>query len=102
MAARYVLSRDAAQDLFDIWRYIKDHNSVHVAEEVELEIRRVIAFLAGSPHAGHVRKDLTDKQVRFFPVHSYLIVYRADTQPLQVASIIHGARDVPQMLKDGR
>ena len=59
MTARYVLTKDAARDLVDIWRYIKDQNSTRVADEVELEIRRVIAFLAGSPNAGHVRKDLT-------------------------------------------
>jgi plasmid stabilization system protein ParE len=99
MTARYVLTQDAAQDLVDIWRYIKDQNSVRVADEVELEIRRVMGFLAGSPNAGHVRKDLTEKEVRFFPVHSYLIIYRAETRPLQVASIIHGGRDVAQSLR---
>jgi len=38
--------------------------------------------------------------VKFFSVFSYLIVYRPDTNPLQVVSILHGRRDVEQILKD--
>jgi plasmid stabilization system protein ParE len=48
---------------------------------------------------GHYR-NLTDQAVKFFPVYSYLIVYRPDTRPLQVVSILHGRRDVEQILKD--
>lgn len=35
----------------------------------------------------------------FFPVYSYLIVYRPNTKPLQVVSILHGRRDVEQILR---
>ena len=35
----------------------------------------------------------------FFPVYSYLIVYRPRTEPLQVAAILHGRRDVERILK---
>jgi plasmid stabilization system protein ParE len=56
-------------------------------------------FLAGTPAAGHRRKDLTDENVRFFPVYSYLIVYRPEMKPLQIVSILHGRRDVEQILK---
>jgi hypothetical protein len=38
--------------------------------------------------------------VKFFPVYSYLIVYRPDTKPLQVAAILQGRRDVAQVLRD--
>ena len=58
-----------------------------------------MAFLAGRPGAGHRRKDLTDEDVKFFPVYSYLIVYRPETTPLQIASILHGRRDLEQILK---
>lgn len=71
-----------------------------MADRVESVIRERIVFLAGNPGAGHWRKNLTDEAVKFFPVYSYLIVYRADTKPLQVVSILHGRRDVEQILKD--
>jgi hypothetical protein len=47
---------------------------------------------------GHRRPDVTDRKVRFWPVGSYLVVYRADSTPLQIAAILHGARDVPTVL----
>jgi toxin ParE1/3/4 len=99
MSVRYVLARHAALDLVDIWRYIKEQTGVAVADRVESAIRERIVFLAGTPSAGHHRKDLTDQDVKFFPVYSYLIVYRPHTKPLQIASILHGRRDVEQVLK---
>jgi toxin ParE1/3/4 len=98
MNGRYVLAPEAALDLIQIWRHIKRESSLAVADRIESVIRDKIAFLAGSPGAGHSRKNLTDQPVKFFPVYSYLIVYRPDTKPLQVVSILHGRRDVEQLL----
>ena len=100
MRARYVLAPEAAVDLVQIWRYIRKQSSVVMADRVESVIRDRIVFLAENPGAGHWRKNLTDQAVKFFPVYSYLIVYRPETQPLQVVSILHGRRDVGQILKD--
>src|SRR5712691_8316612 len=100
MRARYVLALEAALDLVQIWRYIKRQSGVSIADRVESVIRDKIVFLAGSPGAGHWRKNLTDETVKFFPVYSYLIVYRPDTVPLQIVSILHGRRDVEQLLRD--
>jgi toxin ParE1/3/4 len=99
MSARYVLAPQAALDLFEIWRYIKEQTSVTLADRVESAIRERIALLAGTPGAGHRREDLTVEDVKFFPVYSYLIVYRPGTNPLQIASILHGRRDVEQVLR---
>ncbi len=100
MRRRYVLAPEAAADLVQIWRYIKKQSSAEMADRIESAIRDKIVFLAGSPGAGHWRKNLTDQAVKFFSVYSYLIVYRPDTQRMQVVSILHGRRDVEQILKD--
>jgi antitoxin ParD1/3/4/toxin ParE1/3/4 len=100
MSVRYVLAPEAALDLVQIWRYIKKQSSVRVADRVESVIRDRIVFLARTPGAGHWSKNLTDEPVKFFPVYSYLIVYRPETMPLQVVSILHGRRDVERILKD--
>ena len=71
-----------------------------MADRVESVIRNKIVFLAENPGAGHWRKNLTDESVKFFPVYSYLIVYRPDTKPLQEVSILHGRRNVEQILQD--
>jgi toxin ParE1/3/4 len=99
MSVRYVLAPQAALDLVEIWRYIKEQTSLTVADRVESAILEKIAFLAGTPGAGHSRKDLTEEDVKFFSVYSYLIVYRPTTKPLQILSILHGRRDLEQILK---
>jgi plasmid stabilization system protein ParE len=99
MSVRYVLAPQAAIDLVEIWRYIKEQSSLEIADRVETAIREKFEFLAKTRGAGHLRKDLTDADVKFFPVYSYLIVYRRETTPLQIVSILHGRRDVEQILK---
>lgn len=99
MNVRYVLAPEAALNLVQIWRYIRKQSSVTVADRVESVIRDRIVFLARTPGAGHWNKDLTDVPVKFFPVYSYLIVYRPEAVPLQVVSILHGHRDVGRILK---
>jgi antitoxin ParD1/3/4/toxin ParE1/3/4 len=96
--SRYTLAPAAAYDLVDIWRFIKNQSSPETADRVERVIRDKIAFLSSAPSAGHSRRDLTSENVRFFPVYFYLIVYRPDTKPLQVVSILHGARGVARLL----
>jgi toxin ParE1/3/4 len=100
MRRRYVLAPEAALDLVQIWRYIRNNASFEMADRVESAIREKIVYLAGRPGGGHWRKDLTDESVKFFPIYSYLIVYRPDTNPLQVVAILHGRRDVEELLKD--
>jgi toxin ParE1/3/4 len=100
MSARYVLAPEAALDLVQIWRYIKKQSGVAVADRVESVIRERILFLTTTPGAGHWSKNLTDEAVRFFPIYSYLIVYRPETKPLQVVSILHGRRNLELILKE--
>jgi len=99
MTSRYVLAPEAALDLVQIWRYLKKQSNVATADRVESVIRGKMVFLAENSGAGHWRRSLTDAAVKFFPVYSYLIVYRPDTKPLQVLSILHGRRDVEQVLR---
>jgi plasmid stabilization system protein ParE len=100
MSRRYVLAPEATLDLVQIWRYIKKNVSLQMADRVESVIRDKIVYLAERPGRGHWRKDLTNEPVKFFSIYSYLIVYRPETSPLQVVAILHGRRDVEELLKD--
>ncbi len=100
MRRRYTLAPEAALDLVQIWKYIKTKASTEVADRVESTIREKIVFLAETSGCGHWRKGLTDEHVKFFSAYSYLIVYRPGTKPLQVVAILHGYRDVEQLLRD--
>jgi plasmid stabilization system protein ParE len=95
---RYILAPAAARDLVGIWRFIKKDSSLETANRVEAVVREKMGFLSSMPGAGHWRRDLTHANVRFFPVYSYLIVYRPETKPLQIVSVLHGARDVARLL----
>jgi plasmid stabilization system protein ParE len=97
--SRYVLAPEAAHDLVEIWRYINKASTPETADRIESTIRDKIVFLSKRSATGHSRKDLTSEPVKFFPVYSYLVVYRPNTKPLQVAAILHGHRDVKKELK---
>jgi plasmid stabilization system protein ParE len=48
---------------------------------------------------GHRREDLTAYLVLFWPVGSYLIVYRADEhRPIEIVAVTQGSRDIPAFL----
>lgn len=81
MKSRYLLAPQAAADLVEIWKYVREQASSAMADRIESAIRERIAFLARTPGAGHLRKDLTEEDVKFFPVYSYLIVYGPRQNP---------------------
>ncbi|HMD08982.1 MAG TPA: type II toxin-antitoxin system RelE/ParE family toxin [Candidatus Acidoferrum sp.] len=54
MNRRYVLAPEAALDLVQIWRYIKEEGSLEIADHVESVILDKVAFLAGLPGAGPI------------------------------------------------
>ncbi len=95
----YILAPEALQDLQDVWDFIA-RDSPEAASRVQEELFKAFERLAKMPGQGHQRQDLTDKPVLFFAVRSYLVVYRPDTSPLQIVGVLHGARDVPTLLRE--
>ncbi len=74
------------------------HAGVKPARKISGQLREAIEFLAATPRAGHVREDLTFRQVRFWPVISYLIIYNAEASPIEIVRILDGRRDVADVL----
>jgi len=50
------------------------------------------------PTVGHVRPDLTDRPVHFWPVGRYLIIYRAAGQKIEIVRVVSAYRDVTNLL----
>jgi plasmid stabilization system protein ParE len=96
--ADYLYTAAARADLNIIWQHIAEDN-VDVADRVEREIQVAVQKLASAPTLGHVRRDLTSKDVRFWRVHSYLIVYDPASRPLLVLRILSGYRDIAALLE---
>jgi toxin ParE1/3/4 len=95
---RYVLAPEAEQDLDDIKDYLVKVAGVSVARYVLRQLKDSVVFLGRTPGAGHVREDLTDINVKFWPVFSYLIIYRPASRPIEIVRIIHGNQDIARIL----
>nr|WP_245613232.1 type II toxin-antitoxin system RelE/ParE family toxin [Skermanella stibiiresistens] len=54
------------------------------------------------PRIGTVRNDLAPQNVRFLPVSGfpYVIVYDARSEPALILRVLHGARELPELLRD--
>jgi plasmid stabilization system protein ParE len=93
----YELSPEALDDLQLIRDFIALDN-IEAAERVIDQFFVTFEQLAAWPKTGHVRTDLTSKDVRFWPVGSYLVVYRDHSEGIQIVAVLHGSRDVPSVL----
>jgi len=96
---RFDLTPEAIADLREIWRFIAQ-DSVDAADRVLDDFYHSFGRLATTPGMGHTRDDLTRRDVRFWPIYSYLVVYQRRSRPLLVIAVLHGRRDVKRLLED--
>ena len=102
MNAAFQLTAQAIEDLDAIWWVIAEDNR-DAAERVEIEVLATCHRLARHPRMGTKRQDITRLAVRFWTVTkfpNYVIVYRPETVPLQVVAVLHGKRDLKELLKE--
>ena len=97
---RFVLSPAATADIEQIEAFLDEH-APHATDAVLDALRDAMRRIAARPGLGHLREDLTDEPLRFFPVWSYLVIYRL-TDPVEVVRVVHGARDVARELSRRR
>ena len=98
MAARFVFTEEAELQLLEILDYLTGE-SESAAVRVRDAIYDAVGRLAERPGIGHTREDLTDRPVTFWSVYLYLVVYDPESRPLTIVAILHGARDVGQLMK---
>lgn len=98
MAGRFVFTEEAEGQLLEILDFLADE-SESAAVRVRDAIYDAVSMLAENPGLGHTRQDLTDRPLKFWSIHSYLLVYDPDSRPLTVIAVLHGARDVEKLLK---
>jgi plasmid stabilization system protein ParE len=100
MNARFQLTPQAMDDLDTIWSFIAEDNR-EAAGRVEMEILATCRRLAKHPLIGTKRQDITPRPVLFWTVTkfpNYVIVYRPETVPLQVVAVLHGKRNLKEVL----
>ena len=89
--ASYVVSPSARKDLIKIWEFI-------AADKVIEAIQEKCEMLNYHPKMGHVRPDLTRNSVLFWPIYSYLIIYKAEASPLEIVRVLNGNRNLIDLL----
>jgi len=85
----------AQGDLDEIWDYVAEDDLV-AAERLMDEIHGQLRTLAQFPESGRQAEDIAP-QLRIVPVRRYLILYRVKKKWVEVARVVHGARDVVRL-----
>lgn len=99
MSQSYRLTERAEADVEAIADFIAA-DSIDAAMKVVLALEEAFVLLASRPGVGHARDDLTDRPLKFWSVYSYLVVYDPAADPLTIVTVLHGARDIAQVLKE--
>jgi toxin ParE1/3/4 len=87
----YRISRAARSDLDEIWCYVGSFD-VRAADRWLDAVERQFKVLAMQPQVGQTPLDLA-AELRFLPVGNYLIFYPPIEDGVEIARVIHGARD---------
>ena len=95
---KFRLTAEAAGDITEIFDYIAE-DSIDAAQRVRAEVYDAMRKLARSPGLGHKRPDLTNRELLFWTVYSYLVIYQPNTKPVNIIAVLHGSRDVNKLLE---
>lgn len=92
---RMIYSPTADADLWEILIYVARDNEAAAFRLVET-IDEKCRLLARFPGIGTARPELS-KNLRSFPYGNYLILYRAIDDGIEVARVVHGARNLRKL-----
>jgi toxin ParE1/3/4 len=87
-----IISPKAENDAEDIGDYIAKDNPVAALNMVR-RLRELSVKLSENPMLGVKRDDIA-KDLRYFPVGNYLILYRVLKDGIEVVRYAHGMRDL--------
>jgi toxin ParE1/3/4 len=90
--SRYRLTNEAREDLDETWLSIAADNPP-AADRLLDRLYESFLLLAGQPLLGRARPEL-GMNLRSFPVGNYVIFYRPIADGIEVARVLHGARDI--------
>ena len=92
------LKPQARLDLLEIWNHLAEE-SFDAAIRFNLRVDADLEALKKTPGLGHFRRDLTKRDIRFWTVFSWFIVYRFDEEQVTILRVIHGMRDLKRILR---
>jgi toxin ParE1/3/4 len=98
---RAILAPRARRELAEAVEWIA-RDSRAAARGLRESVDRALTMIGTHPHSGSRRPEIAADPIRFHLLagYPYLLVYLSDRQPPVVARLIHGARDLEQLLGD--
>ena len=90
--ARIVRAPAAAADAVEIWTYIAADNP-SAADRLLHRIDRIFLKLSAQPNMGKVVGEIAPN-LRVISIGSYMVFYRTREDGIEVARILHAARDI--------
>jgi len=94
---QYRVSDAARSDLDEIWFYIAQDDPDAADQFIQAVVSR-FPKLASRPETGRQREELAAR-LRSFPVGNYIIFYRPMENGIEIARVLHGARDFPPLFE---
>lgn len=93
----YILSESAEKDLKQIKDYISEDSPINAKNFID-KIFEAFAKIADFPQIGHSRLDLTEKELKFWHIKSYLIVYNIDENDINIVRVLNGYMDITNII----
>ncbi len=93
---KFKLLPAAEQDLQEIWLYIAQDNP-KAADKLLDRIEAQCELLANHPQLGPARDDIA-KGLRYYPLANHLILYRIVKKNIEIVRVVHGARNILDLL----
>ncbi|MBX7149843.1 type II toxin-antitoxin system RelE/ParE family toxin [bacterium] len=92
MAAKYLFTHQAVNDLESIFDYLSEKSPQSAARFSE-NLEAKCGKLTLSPAMGKMRNELI-LGLRSLPVGKYIIFYRQKNKNIEIIRLLHGARDI--------
>lgn len=94
----YILSEDAELDLVEIWDYIAEDN-INAADNLVDKIFESFKKLSQMPNMGHRRPEWTKRNLRFWNIKRYLVIYQInENKRITIIRVLNGFRDIAELL----
>jgi plasmid stabilization system protein ParE len=100
MATRYKLSPHAEEEFAAILYEAAERSGWSHSMDIEERLYEAFQSLALNPGIGHLREDLLPRKIYFYYVRPFMVLFLRETEPLYIVGIVHGARDIPTLMRD--
>ncbi|MEE9398298.1 MAG: type II toxin-antitoxin system RelE/ParE family toxin [Methylococcales bacterium] len=97
--SHYVFSRQAENDLIEIYRYGYLNHGQRKAELYQEALKRKCELLADSPYICRERNEFTPP-VHIHPHKKHLIIYTIETDHILIIRFCHERMNIPQYLEN--